>query len=234
MYVRLRYFGACDRLYHLRSSIDTAFEATVARAAHELQLGSVDVFVTAEIWRTKSKTLIHGFALSDREIIIRISASAQPVPLFESELSAVLAHELHHCKRWSGPGYGTTLREAIVSEGLACHYEVAFRGGALPSYVRAIPSATLATFISQMKPFLDRDEYDRALWFDGREDKACPPYLGYSVGYHLIQAAIEACAASAADLCWAPAMNFWIEPLDPERHCGPRVLQSGCSSNQNR
>ena len=33
------------------------------------------------------------------------------------QLRAILAHELHHAMRSRGPGYGTTLGEALVSEG---------------------------------------------------------------------------------------------------------------------
>jgi hypothetical protein len=40
----------------------------------------------------------------------------------EEEVLAIVAHELHHCARWKRPGYGATLGEAIVSEGLACHF----------------------------------------------------------------------------------------------------------------
>lgn len=34
-------------------------------------------------------------------------------------LERMVAHEFHHVCRWRGPGYGRTLGEALVSEGLA-------------------------------------------------------------------------------------------------------------------
>ena len=38
-------------------------------------------------------------------------------------LNETLFHEIHHCMRWRNPGYGETLGEAMISEGLACLYE---------------------------------------------------------------------------------------------------------------
>lgn len=35
------------------------------------------------------------------------------------DIRRTIAHEVHHCRRFAGPGYGRTLGEAIVSEGLA-------------------------------------------------------------------------------------------------------------------
>ena len=208
MRIRLRYLGDHEDLAHLRDEIDDVFESTAALVAEELSLKDVDVFASAELWRTGSKTPIHGFSMSTHELVLRINPKSQASAAFRQEFGAVLAHELHHCKRWSGPGYGSSLREAIVSEGLACDYEKKFRCG-LPEYVRPISNEELVVLAGQVAPYLDRPTYDHALWFDGREGKRCLPYLGYSVGYQLIQNEIEKCGASAADLCMAPAARFW-------------------------
>jgi hypothetical protein len=39
--------------------------------------------------------------------------------LGDGDLRRTIAHEVHHCMRMAGPGYGWTLGEALVSEGLA-------------------------------------------------------------------------------------------------------------------
>ncbi|MES0476805.1 MULTISPECIES: DUF2268 domain-containing putative Zn-dependent protease [Citrobacter freundii complex] len=36
---------------------------------------------------------------------------------------------LHHAARWQGPGYGSTLGEALVSKGLADHFSLELFGG---------------------------------------------------------------------------------------------------------
>lgn len=44
-------------------------------------------------------------------------------------LERMFAHELHHAARWAGPGYGLTLGEVMVSEGLAGHFSLELLGG---------------------------------------------------------------------------------------------------------
>ncbi|MEH5143237.1 DUF2268 domain-containing putative Zn-dependent protease [Enterobacter cloacae] len=41
----------------------------------------------------------------------------------------MFTHELHHAARWNGPGYGSSLGEALVSEGLAGHFVIQVFGG---------------------------------------------------------------------------------------------------------
>lgn len=41
-------------------------------------------------------------------------------------IERMFAHELHHAARWAGPGYGSTLGEALVSEGLAAIFLLSF------------------------------------------------------------------------------------------------------------
>jgi uncharacterized protein YjaZ len=85
----------------------------------------------------------------------------------EEELVAMLAHELHHCARWNRPGYGLTLAEAMVSEGLACHFETRFRGGVPPFWARALDEPTLRRVEAQAWELLDSRHYDHRAWFGG-------------------------------------------------------------------
>src|SRR5574337_69887 len=54
------------------------------------------------------------------------------------ELGQQLAHELHHCVRWRNPGYGKTLFEAMVSEGLADHFSMELTGTSAPPWSHAL------------------------------------------------------------------------------------------------
>ncbi len=59
-------------------------------------------------------------------------------------LERMLAHELHHCARWDGPGYG----EALVSEGLAGHFEQEVFGGEAELW-ESLPASTLRPCLSK-------------------------------------------------------------------------------------
>lgn len=54
---------------------------------------------------------------------IYVSFDPQSAEITQEGLNETLFHELHHCMRWRNPGYGETLAEAMISEGIACLYE---------------------------------------------------------------------------------------------------------------
>jgi hypothetical protein len=129
---------------------------------------------------------------------------------FEANLGAPLTrtvlHELHHIHRWHGPGYGQTLGEALVTEGLAGHFVRQLCDTPPEPWERPIPD-------HQLRPYLRiaRDGwtsgYDHAAWFFGADGH--PDHLGYSLGHALVGAFLEDNPAdSAASLVHAPASRF--------------------------
>jgi uncharacterized protein YjaZ len=73
-----------------------------------------------------------------------------------------VAHELNHSKRiLDGPGYGTTLGEAIVTEGLADNFSIV-----------AYPETPPIPWTNALQP----DELDRL----GADD--LPRWAGYTIG----------------------------------------------------
>lgn len=98
-------------------------------------------------------------------------------------LERMLAHELHHSSRWDGPGYGKTLGEALVSEGLAGHFaQEAYNG--TPEPWERLSSSTLYLYRSKAQADWGNAEYNHSRWFFGSHD--LPKWLGYSLGYQLV------------------------------------------------
>lgn len=58
--------------------------------------------------------------------------------LGEGALRRHVTHEAHHCLRMAGPGYGRTLGEALVSEGLAGQFTGWLFGNAPEPWERAV------------------------------------------------------------------------------------------------
>jgi len=108
-----------------------------------------------------------------------------------------IIHEVHHCLRMAGPGYGRTLGEALISEGLAGQFvrhllnsepepwECAID---LPSLLKAPPAHCL----------LNTRHYDHAAWFFGTTADY-PRWLGYSLGYQLVEHWIEESSTVSGD-----------------------------------
>ena len=98
-------------------------------------------------------------------------------------LERMLSHELHHCARWDGPGYGATLGEALVSEGLAGHFAQEVFGGE-PEPWESLPVSTLRPHIQTAQAEWDSASYAHDAWFFG--SSGFPNALGYSLGYRMV------------------------------------------------
>lgn len=134
----------------------------------------------------------------------------------EEELLAMLAHELHHCARWTRPGYGATLGETLVSEGLACVFETGFRGGVPPFWARALDARALrATEAIALRQMDDR-RYDHRAWFFGDPERGLPRHAGYSLGFEIVARHVRGTGRSAAQLVNVPASAFYARTLVAE------------------
>lgn len=98
-------------------------------------------------------------------------------------IERMFAHELHHAVRWTGPGYGSTLGEAIVSEGLAGHFSQELFGGE-PEPWENLQSDVIQPYSSHLLENWHRTDYDHNAWFFGTGD--LPRWLGYTAGFRLI------------------------------------------------
>lgn len=159
-------------------------EAALTRHAAQLRLDGVDVAVRVAPW-TLPETGVLGYAPLPHYVDITLTPdNPNFMHGWRTELPATLAHELHHARRWRGPGYGQTLLEALVSEGLDQHYETEERGGP-PPYAR-IP-ADLDSLWQRAQAELDSPEYSHPDWFFGSKAERLPRWTGYALGYELVR-----------------------------------------------
>lgn len=97
---------------------------------------------------------------------------------------STLAHELHHALRHAACGYGSTLGEAIVSEGLADRFATEVTGCPAPIWT-IVPDLTDA-ILERARGEADSFAYDHTAWFFGRGD--LPRWAGYAIGWRLVDA----------------------------------------------
>jgi hypothetical protein len=126
----------------------------------------------------------------------------------ETWLPGSVAHELHHSSRIrTGPGYGNTLAEALVSEGLADHFtEEAFPKTPPQPWDHSLTKAQEKSLWRAARGVLDiPDGYDHEAWFVGGGN--APRWAGYSLAYDIVGAyldhhrsASEAVAVDAGDV----------------------------------
>jgi hypothetical protein len=107
----------------------------------------------------------------------------------ETWLPAILAHELHHSSRVRmGPGYGITLAEALVTEGLADHFAAeAFPDTPLQPWDNALSADREAELWRKAQSVLEEPYgYNHRAWFFGSGD--LPRWAGYTLGYRIAEA----------------------------------------------
>lgn len=179
--------------------------AALTRHAARLGLDGVDVAVYVTPW-TLPETGVGGYAPLPHWIQITLTPEN---PNFAShwrqEVPATLAHELHHARRWRGPGYGQTLLEALVSEGLAQHYEAEERGE-VPPYAHI--TADLEPLWERAQAELDAPNYSHPAWFYGSETAGLPRWAGYALGHELVRRFLGAEGGDALTHADTPAERF--------------------------
>jgi uncharacterized protein YjaZ len=185
MSAHLHLLNASGRLSPYIENIKEAFTECVDIVSVLLPVKDVDVVVRAGR-RVIPEIGIGGFSPSAEAVYLTMDPDN---PHFqdslEREFVPILGHELHHCARHSGPGYGHLLGEALVTEGLACHFETELRGGDAPFYAHALDEVALQAVTARALDALECS-YDHRSWFFGATAQNLPRHAGYSLGFRIV------------------------------------------------
>jgi uncharacterized protein YjaZ len=99
-------------------------------------------------------------------------------------LQRMIAHEYHHVLRMNGAGYGRTLVEAIVSEGLAGRFAQELLQSAAEPWECAVPASRLPPYVRRILDDRAVPTYNYPEWFFGTGD--LPRWLGYTLGWEIV------------------------------------------------
>lgn len=174
------------------------FALATRSVAGLLDLNGLDVFVIEAPDMVIPSWGCGGYTYGAHCVVVAVSTEH---PTTVSAVSTTLIHEFHHVARERGPGCGASLRERVVSEGLAILFEEEILGAAsefahqpvTDDQVRALTAA------------LDEDPADEGRWFFGAGD--LPLWSGYTVGYRWARAYAEQHATTASALADVPAIE---------------------------
>lgn len=182
-YMKLHILNAQDKLTAHNEWLNTCLTETYAKASMLMNLPSLDIIVKAGTQVIPEKGHL-GY--SPEPGIVYITVDPKNLSFcsnHNNSLERMLAHELHHAARWAGPGYGPTLGEAIVSEGLAGHFTLELFGGE-PEPWESLNKVEVQSHILRTRKDWERTDYDHNAWFYGTSN--LPRWLGYTVGFNLV------------------------------------------------
>lgn len=125
-----------------------------------------------------------------------------PARVAPEHFRRTLVHEMHHLARWEGPGYGRSLGEALVSEGLAGHFVLQVLGGPPDPWDQVRPGTGV---LKQAATGWARRDHDHGDWFMGRGRMR--KWTGYGLGHRIVAEHLTE-GGDAAALVHAPADDF--------------------------
>lgn len=127
---------------------------------------------------------IGGTAIGKSCIEIRIDFSRKDLAkIIKIELPATIYHELSHIVRENSIGYGSTLLDSFISEGISCYVEKKAMPGKKIPYIQNIKEEK--KFWHRAKKMFAKTKYNYSEWFFGTGK--LPNWIGYRFGYLIVE-----------------------------------------------
>lgn len=197
------------RLQAFEDKIKSEALGTIKDVCKLLPVSNIDIVVSDNPSGAIPHIGIGGYAPNAHLIYISIDPSFKPLSTPIKELKGTLSHELHHCLRWTNPGYGATLLEAIITEGLADYFELQITKKPPQRWSVALDKNELNKWLSNAKAEFNNKQYDHNEWFYG--SKRIPKWTGYSLGYYLVGEYLKKHPGESAETLYStPASEFLI------------------------
>ncbi len=178
--------GQLDRyIEQVRTAVSNVVEATAALK----NLGPLDIVVQEGCW-VIPQTGHCGDAPKPGLVFLTLDPGNEALAVnMGRSLERVIAHEFHHASRWDTVGYGETLGEVLVTEGLAGHFVQEVYGDPPEPWESAVNFDELRTHVDAAAREWASKEYNHMRWFFGEGD--LPHWIGYALGYQLIGKYLE-------------------------------------------
>jgi uncharacterized protein YjaZ len=172
--------------------ISKSLSTVIPIVEKELDAAQIDIIFVSAAASAIPEYGIGGSSRGPNHVYVSFDPKSDKIT--QEGLNETLFHEIHHCMRWRNPGYGKTLGETMISEGMACLYEEQHSGKA-PIYAKV---SLKDDQIVKAKNLINSKNYSHYEWFFGSKD--IDRWFGYSYGYKLCRDYSVKTKKSAAEL----------------------------------
>jgi len=191
--INLHILKASGRLDPYAKDIEKIFSYVIKEVSEKIKISNIDIIVHDNPRFTIPELGIGGHTHSPDFVVISLDPK---FPNFSEktigkELDRTLHHELNHVARWKTVGYGTTLLGALISEGLADHFEREITNKNLNPWSVALDRSQIKQMMKRAEKEYNNKNYNHNEWFFGSKEKGIPRWTGYTLGYNLVAEYLE-------------------------------------------
>lgn len=196
------------RLESYRDIIMISTKKVLVEIKKVMDIPTIDIIIADDPMFAIPETGVGGMARNAH--LLHISIDPDHKNLLDSiktEIRSTVAHEIHHCTRMGTVGYGKTLLDALITEGLADHFDTEINNTKPKPWSVALSEKDQVKWLQKAKKIWNRTEYDHNLWFYGQGGEV-PRWAGYSLGFNLVKLHLERTKKKPSDLVSTPTKNF--------------------------
>ena len=188
MNINLHIMNANGRLTPYMELSKKALKETIKRIEKSFPINNLDVAIFDSPETAIPEFGMGGYTVNPNYITISVDPKNSNISkVYYEELIDTLAHEFHHVARWRTVGYGRTLLEAMITEGLADYFANEVTGRKGPHlWDNALDKRQIEYFLKKAEKDFNNKNYNHTTWFFGSKDKKIPKWTAYSLGYFLV------------------------------------------------
>lgn len=190
-------------------SIKKSIRFALKKAQKVVQIPPLDIVVMDDPKFVIPELGISGYAKNSTTIFVHVDPnSSHLINNLEQEVVSTIAHELHHVLRMSTVGYGKTLLEALITEGLADHFDKELNQTSPKPWSISLKPDELGFFSRLAINEYNNTSYNHQDWFFGSLERRIPRWAGYAIGFDLVGKYIKRTDIKASQLFSTLASEF--------------------------
>jgi uncharacterized protein YjaZ len=209
MSYQIHILKASGRLDPFISDINEVIEQTLKPIEEKINLQKVDIVVVDQPHGAIPEVGLGGYAPNKNLLYVYTDPARESFKeIIHKELPRTIAHELHHCARWGAVGYGESLFEALISEGLAEHFDIEVNKGEPTQWATALNPEQIQELLKKSRSSFDDKKYNHSAWFFGSDKENIPRWAGYALGFHIVGDYMSRVGKTASELTETSADSF--------------------------